>query len=430
MKTRFAKLAALLLVVMIALSGCSLIEIDQEMEMAEAVATVNGVKVTKAQVMSDYAYMIAMYNAYGITINDTILESIKSDVLDMGVLREVIRQKADELALIDFDDEASFAEPDAEAAAYFEELITEHAAHVTTVGQSEEAARAKVIEHLAAEGTTLDLIKESYRIDFIIETVREYVASSVTVTEEEIKAAYDEKVAADEEQYASSTYLYETHRSYGYDIARNPEGYRTVKHILFNLTEEQSASLTALEDEIAAIDAAVAAIDPAAAEAPAKSAEELNAEKAVLVQQLADLKAEILASFKEKTDSVYARLEAGETFDALMAELGEDPGMTSEPTMTEGYYVTAESSTWDVTFRDAAMAIEAVGSVSEPVLTNFGVHIIYYNSDVPAGAIPYETLHDAMSESLLTSKQETAFNAQCAEWVEAAAVKKFPKVLK
>ena len=56
MRTRIWKLTALALALLLALTGCSLIEIDQEMDNAEAVATVNGVAITKGEVKDTYAY--------------------------------------------------------------------------------------------------------------------------------------------------------------------------------------------------------------------------------------------------------------------------------------------------------------------------------------------------------------------------------------
>ena len=50
MNTRIWKLTALVLALLLALTGCSLIEIDQEMDNAETVATVNGVTITKGEV--------------------------------------------------------------------------------------------------------------------------------------------------------------------------------------------------------------------------------------------------------------------------------------------------------------------------------------------------------------------------------------------
>ena len=97
--------------------------------------------------------------------------------------------------------------------------------------------------------------------------------------------------------------------------------------------------------------------------------------------------------------------------------------------MTTGYYVSAASSMWDTAFRDAAMALENIGDVSEPVVSSSGVHLIYYNSDVPAGAVDMESLRDVLTAEALESKQGDVYAAQYEEWLSAATVKKYPKVL-
>lgn len=446
MRTRFWKLAALMLSLMLALTGCSLIEIDQEMDMAEVVATVGDTKITKGDVINVYNYQVeytnAMYSYYGMSMTKEDVETLKDDVIEYYIELELLKQKAAELGLTDFSDEF-FAEADATAAEEFEGMIEEHSAHVPTEGLTEEAARETVVNHLADEGTTLDLLKKTYRDLAVADLVREHVTANIEVTEEEIQAAYEEKVAADQQTYSGSTYLYETYQTYGETIAWNPEGYRTVKHILFQLTEEQKTALSELNAKLLDVEAGIAALNTAAASTedtepaatadpaalPEKTIDELNAEKAELEKQIADKEAEILASFKEKTDAVYARLEAGEEFDALMAELGEDPGMQSEPSMSKGYYVSAASTVWDTNFRDAAMAIEAVGEVSEPILSGSGVHIIYYNSDVAPGAVDIEAVRDVLVEEELTAKQDEAYVTQYEEWKKGVTIKKYPKVL-
>jgi len=442
MRTRFWKLSALMLALMLALTGCSLIEIDQEMDMAEVVATVGEAKITKGDVIDVYNYQVEymdyLYSYYGMSMTDEDVESIKDDVIEYYIELELLKQKAAELNLTDFSDEF-FAEADATASEEFEAMIAEHAEHVATDGLTEEAAREAVIQHLAEEGTTLEIIQKTYRDTTVADLVRNHVIASVEVSEDEIQAAYEAKIAEDEETYSGSTYLYETYQTYGETIAWNPEGYRTVKHILFQLSEEQITALSELEAQLLDVEAGIAALntaEEAAPEAtadpealPEKTIDELNAEKAELEKQIADKEAEILASFKEKTDAVYARLEAGEEFDALMAELGEDPGMQEEPSMSKGYYVSAASTIWDTNFRDAAMAIEAVGEVSEPILSGSGVHIIYYNSDVTPGAVDIETLREELTAEALTTKQDEAYVAQYEEWKKGVTIKKYPKVL-
>lgn len=444
MRTRFWKLSALVLALMLALTGCSLIEIDQEMDMAEVVATVGDAKITKGEVIDNFNYQVeymnTMYAYYGLgSLTNEDIETLKDDVLEVYIINEIMRQKAAELGLTDFSDE-SFATADADAEAYFEELIVEHAAHTGVEDPTTEAGRAAVIAHLEEEGNSLEMVKKTYRDNYVGELVLEHVVANVEVTEDEIKVAYDAKVAADESTYSSSGYLYELYNTYeGYSFAWNPEGYRTVKHILFLLSEEQNNELNELESSLTVIDTAIEALEAGATPAPeatadpeatpAKTLEELNAEKATIEAQIETKKAEIVASFKEKTDAVYARLEAGESFDALMAELGEDPGMKSEPSMSKGYLVCATSSTWDTAFRDGAMALEKIGDVSEPILSASGLHIIYYNSDVPAGPVDMETLREELTETARTEKEDAVFSAQVEAWKTEMNIKKYPKVL-
>ena len=472
MRTRFWKLTALFLALMIALSGCSLITVDQEMEMAETVAVVGDTKITKGEVIDLYKYQLD-YTAYiyqyyygmeGLTGDE--VEAVKDTVLDAYIRRELTHQKLAELALTDFSEE-SYAEADAEAEAYYEESLASHAEHVDTEGMTEEEARDALVAHLEAEGTTLESIKQNYRDSHDQELLYNYVVENITISDEEVQAAYESKVTEDEATYGSSSYLFELYNTYGYTIAWQPEGYRTVKQILFMADDETTAEMEEISTRLSEIDTELTdlAIDDAAKQLEAdwaaqeaaeegESAEEtteetteetaeetteeidLNAtltalhnEKTELEERLATLKADLLATFQEKTDDVYARLEAGESFEDLMAELSEDPGMQEEPNKTTGYFVCETSSTWDVTFRDASMALEKVGDVSEPVVSNYGVHIIYYNSDVTAGPVDIETIREALTEEVLTAKQEEAYNAQYEQWLKDANVKKYPKVL-
>ena len=67
------------------------------------------------------------------------------------------------------------------------------------------------------------------------------MTKDVTVSEEEIEAAYDGYVADDEATYADP-YQFENAFSSDTTIYYTPEGYRNVKHILFKFSDEQAAS--------------------------------------------------------------------------------------------------------------------------------------------------------------------------------------------
>ncbi|MBR3504867.1 MAG: peptidylprolyl isomerase [Clostridia bacterium] len=445
MKTRIWKLTALALALLLALTGCSLIEIDQEMDNAEAVATVNGVTITKGDVKNTYDYYVNYYNymsSYYGTAVDT--STLKDDVVNLFIKNEVIKQKAAELGLDQLTDEDK-ASVEAKAADELEEYITEHAEDVNTEGMTEEAARAAVLAHLEEEGVTLEALIDADTDSLIADRVRESVTSTVTLEDSDIEEAYNKEVADDESTFTNSAYLYEYYRTNGTTtVYWNPEGYRTVKHILLKLSDEQTAARDALNDELKEAESALAELDnpaeetetaeateaepaegeAAEAETPA-SREDLEKRIAELNDAIKKLDQEHLDSFSEKIAEIQAKLAEGASFDDLIAEYGEDPGMQREPGMSQGYYVSAASTSWDTAFKDAAMALEKVGDVSEPVLGANGVHIIYYNSDVTPGPVPMDEVRDTLSESVLTDKQTAAYDAAYQTWEDAAKIQKF-----
>ena len=95
--------------------------------------------------------------------------------------------------------------------------------------------------------------------------------------------------------------------------------------------------------------------------------------------------------------------------------------MQTEPTMTSGYYVSSESQSWEVNFRDAAMALEQVGDyTTEPVVSGSGVHIIEYASDVAGGEVPLADVRDALYDETLEAAKDDHATETIDGWVEAA----------
>ena len=66
------------------------------------------------------------------------------------------------------------------------------------------------------------------------------------------------------------------------------------------------------------------------------------------------------------------------------------------------------------------MALENVGDYSkEPIISSSGVHIIYYASDVTSGAVPFESVHDALYAEKEESLRTEHMADELAKWVEA-----------
>ena len=107
-----------------------------------------------------------------------------------------------------------------------------------------------------------------------------------------------------------------------------------------------------------------------------------------------------------------------------MAEKNQDPGMMSGVTAEKGYAVSADMTSFDSAFVEAAMALENIGDVSGKVRGNaYGYYIIKYVGDEPVGPVDIETVRDTITSSLLSTKQNDFYNETLAKWVEEADFK-------
>ncbi len=152
---------------------------------------------------------------------------------------------------------------------------------------------------------------------------------------------------------------------------------------------------------------------------------ELEAKKADLTTQLDALKAAALARLQPKIDEIQTKIAAGEDFDMLIEAYGEDDGMKTEPTKTNGYYVSESSQMWDDEFTTAAMALLKVGDVSAPVLSLSGVHIIKYIADVTPGAVPLEKVKAEIQAETLDTAKNDLYDQTVSGWVTAANAKTY-----
>ena len=108
----------------------------------------------------------------------------------------------------------------------------------------------------------------------------------------------------------------------------------------------------------------------------------------------------ILDSKQSTIDEIYARLGEGEAFVDLMEEYSEDPAMDEELEQT-GYAVHPESGIWVSEFTEGAFSdkMQAVGDVSDPVVSKYGIQILYYLRDIPSGPV---AMNDRIRESITT----------------------------
>ncbi len=443
MRRTFAKLAALLLMLSVALTGCNLIEVNQveiinqqraELEelYSAVLAEYDGGTVTVFDAIGpfydNYSYMAQMYSMFGMEMTEDDFigmqeEAVESEVINVAIAREfenrgLTLEKSEEEIQAEVDESYN------STLDYYLDMVE---------GETEEEKVAAAELELYREGYTRERLYDMYVADYRATALEAAVMDEVAeVTEEELKAAYDERVAADEETYtANPTYYEEDAMDETITVCWVPEGYRAVKHVLVipeetvlqvvtdarNALETAQSELADLEAELAgaADDEEARAADEIQADIDAKTAEIPALETAV-----ADAEAACLESVKDKTDLIYADLTAGKSIDEVMAAYGEDPGMQSEPNMTTGYYVREDSTTWDANFTAGSMALAQVGDYSiEPVISTSGVHIIYYASDVTSGAVDLETVRESLTAQTLETKKAEHYTSCMNEWYQA-----------
>ena len=244
----------------------------------------------------------------------------------------------------------------------------------------------------------------------------------LAATDEDIQKLYEETVAEEMESIGNEASTYEFYQNYyGYQFHYVPEGYRGIIHILLKVDEELLSNwkdLTArYEESQIAPEEVETTGDAETTEAPAETQEPVTAEMVEAAHQA------ILDSQKAVLDEIKAKLDAGAAFEDLIAEYGADPGMNDESNLKNGYSVHPDSIAYDTDFTQAAAALEKVGDVSDPVVSQFGIHILKYLRDVPAGAME---MSDEEKESLRAEiedeRLQLAFSEYYDAWVASADV--------
>ncbi len=127
----------------------------------------------------------------------------------------------------------------------------------------------------------------------------------------------------------------------------------------------------------------------------------------ILVSLLPDADAAAQASALEKANSVVARLEAGESFDALAKELSDDPGSAASGGDL-GFFARGLMTP---SFDEAVFALQT-GERSQPVKTPFGYHIIELLEIRPEVAIPLADVRDELVNQLLAEERGDLFYDQ------------------
>lgn len=306
-----------------------------------------------------------------------------------------------------------------------------------------DATEQEVADAMDEEGYTLDALYWEYEVSERQRRAIELFVPPIILNETELKDFYESQfVAPDRERYKDDVALYEKEIL----LADNesfytPEGYRYIRQILLEYPKEVTKALEPYKkkmekgqkrfaDALLKLTEIVTTTDDwsdldeprAAYDAEMAALEKLN-------REYTDRRREAALPLAQDTiDSIMTQYRAGIDFKTLITRFSAD---TSERNVTgPGYPLHPDSEGWPEDFVAAGMALQEPGDVSEPVLTDKGIHILYYDSAIPAGDhVLTDEETEMLKQSALYYYQVQELIKLFEEWKPDYDIEKHPELL-
>lgn len=344
------------------------------------VVTVNGDSITQAELNAMMSALDARMTQYGIdTSSENVQNAIREAAMQELVEDRLLTQDMTAQGCYDMteEEEASIADAAKKSQADLQQQMESYFASYMDSQEDSSATAAELAEtYLKDSGYTLEYM-ENYIRNTVASTKYEQwlMEGEADTTQEEIQAAYEERVASSKAAYENDVSAFETALANNQEVWYRPDGYRAVLQIM----------LSAQGDD--------------------------DAQK--------------LASVKETTDAIYDRLEKGESFESLIAAYGEDSAFDDASFCETGYQVNPQSVLWEDAFVQAAFGDGMMnpGDYSQPVVFGDNVHILYYLRDIPGGAMELtDALAAALGQELYAQRTEEKMEARLATLKEEAEI--------
>lgn len=395
----------------------------------DVMVTVNGSDILREDIDLIYSNLASTYAQYGYdTSDETFAAAMQAYAVDYAVQLELMEQKAVEKGFDQFTDEekAEIEKENAEEWASIVDMYVSYYGGVTDESTDDEkaAARVSVLSMLESMGYTEAVLLENAMENAKLDKVQAMMVEDASVSDEEVKALFDQYVAEDESSYKDNVAMYEyMTQYYGQTSYYTPEGYRGITHILLDVDDDLLSNYQTLSAKLEEQQEAEEK-DTEAETTEAAEADTTEEPETPVTQADVDAAYQaIIASVQSTIDEINQKLADGAAFADLVAEYGTDPGMQQEPYKTEGYSVHMDSILWDPAFVKAAFSVNNVGDVAEPVVGSYGVHIVQYTRDVPAGAVEYtDDVKADLLEEALSQKESDLFNSTMETWMQEANV--------
>lgn len=302
---------------------------------------------------------------------------------------------------------------------------------------------AQVTEYLTECGYSAEAIYEEYK-----NTERRYRAidlycPAITLTEDMVREYYETQfLNPDRERYENNIDLYEQEiLAQQNESFYTPAGYRAIQQILLEYPDAVNKGLAREKVRFTnAAQAVASALQPLAdaaataqewddiSEACANYAEAAKALEAVQKEIIEKREALTMPLVQPTVDEIEKQFEAGIDFTSLINRYSADTN--AQNTEKGGYPVHPDSKNWPAEFLQAASALEKPGDISEPILTDLGVHILYYASDIPEGEHELTVEErETLNASALNYYQNQELEALMVDWRNEYEIETHPELL-
>ena len=353
------------------------------------------VTVLKSEIQDEFDQMliqyVAYYAQYGYSVDEydtelqaSVAQETVQSKLSTAIVRHYAAQNGYELT------EEKKAELLAQVQTTLDNTREYLESYLSAYGYTGDELTAAVEDQLAQAGYTEESLMESAELNDVLNFIYEKATADVTVTEEEVKEAFDAKVAEQKETYADvdsfiNDYVNEN------EILYTPENVRLMECIYIAKVDGE-----ATEDEATADEAT-----PAEATAAEATIDEATADEAVDIASLTGY---------AKAKAIVAAVAGGADYEEAMKAYNEDS--STEEQMMRGYPVAEGCTLYGDGFVAGALALEHVGDVSDVIETDYGYFILRYAKDLEAGEADFETRKDAQTEETLTNKKNDAYSTK------------------
>jgi len=310
--------------------------------------------------------------------------------------------------------------------------------------QDPSVSEETVTSQLEAMGYTFEAILSEVELRERQNRAIALFCGSMVLTQAQVDAYYEEQfVEPDREDYEHDIDRYDQEILLNNNEAfYTPEGYRYIRQVVLVFPEE---ALNACRSEEARVNrasrrmtaalqdltlAATKADGWTEALADAKAAYDEAAEELDKAQQSwrSKMQAISLSLLKETIDTIREQVENGVEFRLIVSRYSTD--QTERNLSGDGYPFHPDSQIWPEAFARAASGLKKPGDLSDPVVTDQGIHLLLYAGDVPSGEhILTDEERQVLNVSAQRYYQLQKLNSLLDSWQENYEVETHPELL-